>query len=145
MQTRTEIYNNKTMYSEDFMAIYAAAKAGDKERLLQLKTEHYFMDIYDSRSLFTPAGRLAREGNHAAVKLLLQLGADPGYAAMGAASIGDNDFAEFLRRKHGACVTKIARAPACASSRITRGISCNDTRRFRTCGFWQCLPLVNVW
>jgi hypothetical protein len=56
------------------------------------------MDALDSRSLFTPPGRLAREGNHAAVKLLLELGADPGCAAMGAASVGDDNFAEFLRR-----------------------------------------------
>ena len=95
-----------------FAAVCQAANSLDKEAVLKLKENNYYLDILDDRQLYTPAGLLAREKNHAAVLLLIELGADAGMAAMGAASVGDVEFAELLRKRHGASIHALAKGAA---------------------------------
>ncbi len=92
----------------DFTLIYEAAKSGNHHALAGLMDQNVCIDVHDHRGLFTPAGRLAAEGHHEAVKLLHGLGANGDYIAMGYASEGYVQEAEIMRKKFGANIKHLA-------------------------------------
>ena len=74
--------------------IYQAAKIKNPVMLKKLLGQGIFIDERYQNSLFTPAGKLASEGNKRAVSFLIQFGANVDDIALGAAISGQRDYAE---------------------------------------------------
>lgn len=88
--------------SSDFILVYTAAKSKNKRALDGLIDNGICIDVHDERGLFTPAARLAAEGEDEAVELLKSYGANINPIAMGYASVGRLEKAEDLRKNAGA-------------------------------------------
>lgn len=87
--------------TEIFNMVYLAAQKGDQAALVQLVSQKVMLDPKDASQIYTPAGKLATEGNEAAVNLLQSFGASDDYIALGYASVGNHKEAERMRREKG--------------------------------------------
>lgn len=87
--------------SELFKRIYHAAIRGDQAELAKIIQQHKSLDVGGKIGLFTPAARLATQGNHKAVALLQSFGASPDYIAMGYVYANNLELAEKMRREMG--------------------------------------------
>lgn len=92
--------------------IYQAAKIKNPVMLKKLLGQGIFIDERYQNSLFTPAGKLASEGNKRAVSFLIQFGANVDDIALGAAISGQRDYAEDLRINYQANANAIAQGAA---------------------------------
>ena len=105
MQTRKGTQSN---FSSDFGLIYEAAKAGNIPALDGLLNGNINVDVRDHLGLFTPAAKLAAEGNDSAVNLLAAVGANNDFIAMGYASTGKIEKADNLRKTKGISLKYLA-------------------------------------
>ena len=95
--------------SDNFNSIYQAASTLNEDRLQELIDQNIMLDEKANDGMLTVSAMLAMEKKYDAVLLLLKHGAEPAYAAYGAACINDISFAESLRKHHGACVYELAK------------------------------------
>jgi hypothetical protein len=95
-----------------FTSIYNLAKNKDRDLLETLLKNNVCIDVLDNRGLFTPAGKLAAEGQKDAADLLMALGADASQVAMGYASAGDMLSAEKLRLTKAISLIKLGMGAA---------------------------------
>jgi adenosyl cobinamide kinase/adenosyl cobinamide phosphate guanylyltransferase len=98
-----------------FDRIYTIAKSTETQSILpelkKILTQDTCLDVRDSQGN-TVAGKLAAEGNQAAVKELMKLGANINLIAYGAALGGHREYAEWLRHHYGADASWIAQGAA---------------------------------
>ncbi len=91
--------------SSDFKLIYDAAS---EDNLVALDMGKLSIDVRDNKGLFTPAARLAAEGNEHAVNALAAYHPNKNFIAMGYASAGKFEKAEKLRREDGVSLKYLA-------------------------------------
>jgi adenosyl cobinamide kinase/adenosyl cobinamide phosphate guanylyltransferase len=108
--------DNKSQPTETlFDKIYRIAKTSETQLIIpELKktlTHDTCLDVCNSQG-DTVAGKLAAEGNQAAVKELIKLGANINLIAYGAALGGHREYAEWLRHHYGADASWIAQGAA---------------------------------
>ncbi|HTM63339.1 MAG TPA: hypothetical protein VL360_02410 [Gammaproteobacteria bacterium] len=108
--------NSQPKLSSDFSLIYNAASEDNAAALDGLINGGINIDVRDNTGLFTPTARLAAEGNHEAVELLLSRQASKDFAAMGYARAGNVNAAEKLRKEYGINIKYLAVGAAMAES-----------------------------
>lgn len=91
--------------SSDFKLIYDAAT---EDNLVALDMKKLCIDVRDNKGLFTPAAKLAAEGNDNAVDALAAYHPNKKFIAMGYASTGKVDQADKLRREDGVSLKCLA-------------------------------------
>lgn len=109
MKTRKE---SNTKISSDFKLIYEAARDENAEGLAGLTDGKINIDVVDEIGLFTPAAKLAFEGNNDAVTLLMSFNARKDFIAMGYARAGNVEKAEQLRKEFGVNIKMLAMGAA---------------------------------
>lgn len=109
MKTRKK---SDTKISSDFELIYRAASTENAEGLAGLTDGKISVDVCDELGLFTPAAKLAAEGNDDAVKLLMAFHARKDFIAMGYACVGNVKKAEQFRKEFGVNIKMLAMGAA---------------------------------
>jgi hypothetical protein len=114
----TAVINSNQKNSSLFDQIYEIAKnvKNDKDAFQKIsqiiKIDFRLIDVRDGSGMYTPASKLAIEGNTEAVELLMKLGAYVGQIALDVAAMGNRECAETLRINYGASPSYIAMGAA---------------------------------
>ncbi len=91
-----------------FDQVYWLAKQGNKTLLKKMHDAGFCLDVLDTSAIYTPAMKLAREGDKEAVALLVNLGVNIEKVAKGFAIGGDDNEVQLYHSHYGVCANEIA-------------------------------------